>query len=107
MRDVIWRGEVGEGGSNVLVKKNRINQYTTKTGQKTGKLKISNQLHTKLITTILVALCQNLNSGSLRMNGLNSSSCFVGSDSPSSKPSSCVRDGSNLGCRKARKRLRR
>ena len=92
-----------------LVNEKRISQYTTNTGQKTGKLKISNQLHTKLMTTALVAECQNLNSGSRLMKGRNSSSCLVGSElrSPSSIPSSCVRLGSNFGCRKARKRLRR
>lgn len=67
-----------------------MSQYTTKTGQKTGKLKISNQLHTKLMTTARVAECQNLNSGKRLMKGLNSSSCFVGNElcSPSSSPSS-------------------
>lgn len=83
---------------NSLVKANRINQYMTSTGQKTGRLKISNQLHTNDKVTALVAECQNLNSGSLLMKGLNSSSCLVGSeDSPSSSPSSCVRLGSNFG----------
>lgn len=75
---------------NLLVKEKSMSQYTTKTGQKTGKLKISNQLHTKLMTTARVAECQNLNSGKRLMNGLNSSSCFVGNElrSPSSSPSS-------------------
>jgi hypothetical protein len=93
-----------------LVSENRINQYTTSTGQKTGMLKISNHVHRKPIAIALVALCQNLNSGSRRINGRNSSSCFVGSEdpaSPSSSPSSCVSEGSNFGCRNARKRLRR
>ena len=58
----------------------------------------------------LVAEYQNLNSGRRRMNGRNSSSCFVGS--PPADPSSISLStasllGSNLGCRKARKRLRR
>ena len=93
---------------SLLVKENRISQYMTSTGQNTGRLKISNQLQTKLMVMALVAACQNLNSGSLLMNGLNSSSCLVGrADSPSSSPSSCVKLGSNLGCKNARKRLRR
>ena len=92
---------------DLLVKEKRISQYMTSTGQKTGRLNISNQLHTKERTIILVAECQNLNSGSLRTKGLNSSSCFVGSDCPSSMPSSCVKLGSNFGCMKARKRLSR
>jgi len=76
----------------------------------------------------LVAECQNLNSGNLhisfsgtrnegkgryrRMNGRNSSSCFVGREpeAPSSESwsaSSCSRDGSNFGVRKARNRFSR
>jgi hypothetical protein len=62
-----------------LVRPNRINQYTTNTGQNTGKLKISNQLQKKPIAIALVVEYQNLNSGSLRTNGLNSWSSFVGS----------------------------
>jgi hypothetical protein len=74
--------------------------------------KTENQLHRKPMVMARVAACQNLNSGRRRMNGRNSSSCLVGRlgeapASPSSRPSSCVREGSNLGVRKARKRLRR
>jgi hypothetical protein len=92
-----------------LVRPNRINQYTTKTGQKTGKLKISNQLQKKPIAMAFVVEYQNLNSGSLRTNGRNSWSSFVGSPLalPSSMPSSCSSAGSNFGDRKARKRFRR
>jgi hypothetical protein len=55
---------------------------------------------------------QNLNSGSLLIKGLNSSSALVGSPGPpfsSSSPSIVLSSiaGSNLGCRKARKMLRR
>jgi len=81
----------------------------TKTGQKTGRLKISKKVQNKLMMTALVALCQNLNSGSLLMKGRNSSSAFVGRlDCPPSRPSSSVEssEGSNLGCRKARNRFR-
>jgi hypothetical protein len=89
-----------------------------------GISKNENHVHTKPIAVARVAECQNLNSGNLllgqesrtlsylRINGRNSSSCFVGripevpsSDSWSAR--SCSREGSNLGVRKARKRLRR
>jgi hypothetical protein len=87
-----------------------MNQYMTRTGQKTGTLKTSNQLHTKEIRTARVAECQNLNSGKRRMKGRNSSSCFVGREpaAPSSISFSIASlEGSNFGWRKARKRLRR
>lgn len=87
-----------------------MNQYMTRTGQKTGTLKISNQLQKKLMTMALVAQYQNLNSGRRRMKGLNSSSCFVGSvptDPSSISLSIASFEGSNLGWRNARKRLRR
>ena len=87
-----------------------MSQYMTRTGQNTGMLKISNQLHTNEMTTARVAECQNLNSGRRRMNGRNSSSCLVGREptAPSSISLSIASlEGSNLGCRKARKRLRR
>ena len=53
---------------------------------------------------------QNLNSGNLRMNGLNSSSALVGKDGPSSISFSCVSsstDGSNFGVKNAKNRLSR
>lgn len=56
----------------LIVKITNTSQYITNTGQNTGRLKISLQLHAKLKATALVAECQNLNSGSLRTNGLNS-----------------------------------
>ena len=94
---------------HLLVSANRMIQYTTNTGQNTGTLKTSNHEHRNPMAMALVAACQNLNSGSRRMKGRNSSSCFVGNEDcpPSSMDSSWLRDGSNLGCRKARKRLRR
>ena len=83
-------------------------KYTTNTGQKTGTLKTENHVQTKLIAMARVAECQNLNSGNRRINGRNSSSCLVGKLLwPSSRPSSCVSEGSNLGWRKARKRFKR
>jgi hypothetical protein len=80
----------------------------TKTGQKTGKSKITKKLHTKPIVIAFVAEYQNLNSGNRLTNGLNSSFSFEGRfEVPSSMPSSCSSEGSNLGDMKARKRLRR
>jgi hypothetical protein len=81
----------------------------TKTGQKTGRSNIANHEHTNPMAMAFVAEYQNLNSGSRLTKGLNSSSCFVGRPPalPSSMPSSCSIDGSNLGDIKARKRLRR
>ena len=96
---------------DLLVNVNRIIQYTTNTGQNTGTLNSSDHVHAKAMVIARVALCQNLNSGKRRMNGRNSSSRVVGRgdfmESPSSRPSSCEREGSNLGWRNARKRLRR
>ena len=93
----------------LLVSPKRMSQYITKTGQKTGKLNISNQLHMNPSNMALVAVYQNLNSGSLLTKGLNSSSCFVGSSPavPSSIPSSCSSEGSNFGEMNARNRLSR
>jgi hypothetical protein len=72
---------------------------------------MENQEQTKPMVMAWVAECQNLNSGRRRMKGRNSSSFLVGRlgdpASPSSRPSSWVREGSNLGVRKARKRFRR
>lgn len=95
---------------NVLVNVKRINQYTTRTGQNTGTSKIENQVQRNPMEMALVAEYQNLNSGRRLMNGLNSSSCFVGS--PPAAPSSISLsiasfEGSNFGWRKARKRLSR
>ena len=95
---------------NVLVRIKSMSQYITSTGQNTGMLKISNQLQTKEMATARVAECQNLNSGRRRMKGLNSSSCLVGrvpTEPSSISLSRASLEGSNLGVRKARKRLRR
>jgi hypothetical protein len=79
----------------------------TSTGQKTGRSKAVNQVQTNAMATAFVAEYQNLNSGNLLTNGLNSSS-FVGSAPvPPSSMFSSSNDGSNLGEMKARKRLRR
>lgn len=97
---------------NLLVRTNRMIQYMTKTGQNTGTSKMVNHVVRKAMKTALVAEYQNLNSGNLLTNGRNSCDSFVGKllpppAEPSSIPSSCSREGSNFGERKARKRLRR
>lgn len=94
---------------HLLVKMKRMIQYTTRTGQNTGRSNISNQLQMNPIAMALVAAYQNLNSGSLRTKGLNSCVSLVGNPpaAPSSMSSSCSNDGSNFGEMKARKRLRR
>ena len=98
---LMWNenGGGGEGGGgDLLVNENRIMKYTTNTGQNTGTLKTENHVHAKLIAMALVAECQNLNSGNRRINGRNSSSFLLGKLlRPSSRPSSCVSEGSNLG----------
>lgn len=93
----------------LMVRTTRMSQYMTRTGQKTGRLNISDQEQQKAMTTALVALYQNLNSGSLRTKGLNSSVDLVGRDEvpPSSMSVSDSRPGSNLGLMKARNRFRR
>lgn len=78
----------------------------TRTGQKTGMLKISKKVHTKEMVMALVAQYQNLNSGSRRIKGLNSSD-LVGSVPSSISSSIASLEGSNLGWRKARKRFSR
>lgn len=83
-------------------------KYITSIGQKTGMSKTLNQLHTNAMLTARVDAYQNLNSGSRLMNGRNSSEDFVGSvGTPASSTESSENAGSNLGWRKARKRLRR
>lgn len=93
-----------------LVRKKSIIQYMTRTGQKTGMLKISKKVQKKEMVMARVAQYQNLNSGSRRIKGLNSSSDLVGRvpTAPSSiSLSRASLEGSNLGWRKARKRLSR
>lgn len=66
---------------------NSVMKYMTKIGQKTGMLKQSKKVQTVAITVDLVTEYQNLNSGSRRMNGRNSSFALVGSSGP---PSSAI-----------------
>ena len=82
-----------------MVIKNKTQKYITKIGQKTG---ISNTEKKVIINDVPVPLKQanqNLNSGNLLVNGLNSSSDLVGNVGPS--------DGSSSGDRNAMKLLRR
>jgi hypothetical protein len=57
----------------------------TRMGQKTGMLKQSKNVQITATTVDFVTEYQNLNSGSRRMNGRNSSFAVVGSSGPSSK----------------------
>ena len=70
-----------------IVMTKRVMKYMTRMGQKTGMLKNSKKVQPKPMSVAFVAEYQNLNSGSRRMNGRNSSFCLVGSASPSSAES--------------------
>ncbi len=59
-------------------------KYITRIGQKTGTLKTSKNVQNTAITVDLETEYQNLNSGSLLINGRNSSFAFVGNSGPSS-----------------------
>lgn len=58
-------------------------KYSTSIGQNTGTLKQSNNVHIMAKTVDFVTEYQNLNSGNLLMNGLNSSLDLVGNSGPS------------------------
>jgi len=80
-----------------MVMQKSVMKYMTRMGQKTGMLKNSKKVQKKAIRVALVAEYQNLNSGSRRMNGLNSSDCRVGSAMPSvsAPPSASASAASN------------
>lgn len=62
-------------------------KYITKIGQNTGILKASMKVQQNPIIVLFVTESQNLNSGNLLMNGLNSSVALVGKAGPlSSSP---------------------
>lgn len=65
-----------------IVIQNSVIKYMTKIGQNTGMLKHSKKVQTKPIKVLFVTEYQNLNSGSLLMNGRNSSFALVGSSGP-------------------------
>lgn len=89
-----------------MVIRKSVMKYMTRMGQNTGTLKTWKNVQNRAISVDFVTLYQNLNSGNLRINGLNSSFAFVGRDGPSSSSSSCPKAGSILGVRKARNKLR-
>lgn len=59
-----------------------VKKYITRMGQKTGILKHSKNVQTNATNVLLLTEYQNLNSGSRRMNGLNSSLALVGNSGP-------------------------
>lgn len=62
---------------------NNVMKYITSIGQNTGMLKQSNSVHIMATIVDLVTEYQNLNSGNLLINGLNSSFDLVGNSGPS------------------------
>merc|ERR1719247_2155078 len=72
-----------------IVSTKRAMKYRSRMGQKTGMLKMEKKVITKATQKAFVIEYQNLNSGSLRMNGRNSSSREVGSVGPSVSGSLC------------------
>jgi len=58
-------------------------KYITSIGQNTGILKQSNRVHIMATIVDFVTEYQNLNSGNLLINGLNSSFDLVGNSGPS------------------------
>lgn len=66
----------------IVIQKSVI-KYMTRMGQKTGTLKTSKKVQTRAIVVLFVIAYQNLNSGSRRMKGRNSSLFLVGSSGPS------------------------
>ena len=66
-----------------IVRQNNVMKYITRIGQKTGTLKTSKKVQKRAITVDLETEYQNLNSGSLLINGRNSSFALVGNSGPS------------------------
>lgn len=79
---------------------NRTMKYSNKMGQNTGISNTENSVKHIDITTDFVPDHQNLNSGTLRLKGLNSSPSCNGSDPPSKETSSC-------GCKNPINRFKR
>lgn len=70
-----------------IVIQNKVIKYMTNIGQNTGILKASMNVQHRATNVLLVTESQNLNSGSRRINGLNSSVALVGKAGPlSSSP---------------------
>merc|ERR1719427_1895736 len=89
-----------------MVIQNKVIKYITRIGQNTGTLNSSKKVQKNPITVAFVAEYQNLNSGRRRMNGRNSSFCFVGKTSGPSSSSISAMAGSIFGVKKARNKLR-
>jgi hypothetical protein len=68
-----------------IVIQKSVMKYMTRMGQNTGMLKQSKNVQIIAIIVDFVTEYQNLNSGSRRMNGRNSSFALVGSSGPSSR----------------------
>ena len=86
-----------------MVIKKRMKKYMTNIGQNTGTSKIEKKVMINAIPVPRKQAYQNLNSGNLLVNGLNScpSLSVVGRDGPSAS------DKSSSGVRNAMKLLRR
>lgn len=67
-----------------------VMKYMTRIGQKTGTLKTSKNVQMIAMVVDLVIAYQNLNSGSRRMNGRNSSLLRVGKLGPSGSSAKIV-----------------
>ena len=89
-----------------MVIQKSVMKYMTRIGQNTGMLNSSKKVQKNAIVVALVAEYQNLNSGSLRMKGRNSSFWEVGSPGPSSSASYSAIAGSIFGVRKASSKFR-
>lgn len=83
-----------------MVRKKSTKKYSNRIGQKTGISKSEQQVIPKAVMQPLVQANQNLNSGSRRAKGRNSSELRVGKARPSS-------EGSSRGLKKAMKLFRR
>lgn len=80
---------------------NSVMKYMTSMGQNTGTLKQSNIVHIIAIIVDFITEYQNLNSGNLLINGLNSSLDLVGNSGPSPSIKKillkmCCRNGSEI-----------
>lgn len=65
-----------------IVIQKRVIKYITRIGQNTGTLKASTNVQKNAMIVLFVTESQNLNSGNLRINGLNSSVARVGKAGP-------------------------
>ena len=80
-----------------IVTKNSAQKYTSRIGQKTGTSNSGNSVATSEAATERALAHQNLNSGSLRWKGRNSSERWEGRVGPSSSGSICFFVGGGGG----------